>query len=71
MVSEKSLRKTKFILAVLITAPTLQAMRLTQPRQQFLSLIADGGATALIKASGVRGLSRNGDYAQTKRFFIN
>src|SRR6202171_3713295 len=36
-------------------------MRLTQPRAQFLSLIADGGATAVIKASGARGLSRNGD----------
>jgi hypothetical protein len=71
MVSEKSLRKTKFILAVLISAPTLQAMRLTQPREQFLSLTADGGATALIKASGARGLSRNGDYAQTKRFLID
>jgi len=33
------------------------------PRERFLSLIADGGATALIKASGARGLSRNGDYA--------
>ena len=29
------------------------------------------GPTALIKASGARGLSRNGDYAQTKRFLID
>jgi hypothetical protein len=71
MVAVKSLGKTEFILAVLISAPTLQAMRLTQPREQFLSLTADGGATALIKASGARGLSRNGDYAQAKRFLIN
>jgi hypothetical protein len=71
MVSEKSLQKTEFILAVSHLSPTLQAMRLTQPREQFLRLTADGGATALIKLSGARGLSRNGDYAQTKRFFID
>jgi hypothetical protein len=71
MVAGKSLQKTEFILAVPIAAPTLQAMRLTQPKRQFLNLTADGGATALIKASGARGLSRNGDYAQTKRFLIN
>jgi hypothetical protein len=71
MVLREITAKTKFILAALISAPVLQAMRLTPPREQFLSLTADGGATALIKASGARGLSRNGDYAQTKRFFIN
>jgi hypothetical protein len=71
MVLREITAKTKFILAPLISAPVLQAMRLTPPREQFLSLIADGGATALIKASGARGLLRNGDYAQTKRFLIN
>src|SRR6266567_5772864 len=55
-----------------MSTPTLQAMRPYSDSWSMFSVLPwMRGPTALIKASGARGLSRDGDYAQTKRFLID